>query len=229
MSQNIADSLTEGLTIRVVTVEYAIVLHLYDVSNVSAGELCTVSGASTASFYSKLKQMLAAGLLCSSSSATDRRVKLYSLSQRARKILDEEYQFLPDWMDRKLAGNNLIRGELIKFINRASQRLDIKFFSTEYEILIDIYDHFTLSCKDIISLNQSSPTSVYNALKCISDAGLITVNVDEQDSRKRLYQLNEPVRRFLNDQHVELSRWISSHISESSETDDFARRLVTSK
>lgn len=225
VSQDIAVCLIERLKLRIVTVEYGIVLHLYDRSHVSAGELCAISGASTASFYAKLKCLVATGLLCSEPSGLDRRIRLYSLSNRTREILDEEYSFLPGWMDRRMSGHHCMRGELITFIGKCSKRLSIKFFSTEYKVLIDIYDHVTLSSKEIVSLNPSSPTSVYSALKSIADADLITVKVDEQDHRMRLYQLKDRVRDFLNDQHISLSRWILSHQVKSRLSDDTADQL----
>ncbi|WP_221795333.1 MarR family winged helix-turn-helix transcriptional regulator [Aquisediminimonas sediminicola] len=211
MSQDIGSVLAERLKIRVVTVEYAIVLYLYDQSNVSAGDLCAISEASVTTFYAKLKRMVEAGVVQFKVSATDHRVRLYSLTERAKNILDEEYAFLPDWIDKKVRGNNFKMGELIEFINRTGDRLGVDFFRIDYAIIIQLYDLINLSSADIIALSKASQASSYDALMKLIDIGVVTVEVDANDKRKKIHRLNDQVRDFLNNQHIELSHWISSH------------------
>lgn len=211
MSQDIGSVLAERLKIRVVTVEYAIVLYLYDQSNVSAGDLCAISEASVTTFYAKLKRMVEAGVVQFVVSATDHRVRLYSLTERAKNILDEEYAFLPDWIDKKVRGNNFKMGELIEFINRTGDRLGVDFFRIDYAIIIQLYDLINLSSADIIALSKASQASSYDALMKLIDIGAVTVEVDANDKRKKIHRLNDQVRDFLNNQHIELSHWISLH------------------
>lgn len=215
MSQDIGFALAERLKVRVVTVEYAIVLHLYDRSHVSAGELCALSEASVTNFYAKLKRMVDAGVVQSEVSAKDHRIRLYSLSERAKNILDEEYAFLPDWVERRVYGTNFKMGELIEFINRTGERLGVNFFRMDYEIIIQLYDLINLSSADIISLSKASQSSSHYTLMKLIDIGIVTVEVDEGDKRKKIHRLNDQVREFLNKQHVELSQWISAHQAKS--------------
>ena len=74
---------------RLITFEFGIILDLYPDKIKTSSELCSLSDSSYSTFYILIKNMLADGILVAGFSDSDKRVKLYRLSDQAVKSLSQ--------------------------------------------------------------------------------------------------------------------------------------------
>lgn len=85
------------------TCEYQTILHLYDRSECSAGDLRSLCDVSDTKFYTSLKALDRSGLICSAQEESDHRRRNYTLTPWVRVYLDDAHRQLHDWMRRALS------------------------------------------------------------------------------------------------------------------------------
>lgn len=193
--------------VRVHSYKYNILMTLYAVGCASPRELIGYSRASSASFYEKIKTLEADRKIWSQPDAKDRRVKLYQLTDHTRHVMDEEFAFLPQWFSAKLHDLPMEERGFKKFSIRLEKRLGIHQFSSEYQILINLYDSGELSAGDLLATSNVSATKFYLSLRKLHAQGLLLTGRDDRDKRKVRYRLTDQLRANIDETHRRVSAW----------------------
>jgi DNA-binding MarR family transcriptional regulator len=185
--------------------EYGIVLDLYERGSASSGELRSRSVAGKTAFYAAIKNLVAADLIVAEAGAADARLRQYRLADTARKILDEEFRFLLDW--RQPDHSEGPGDGLSAFIRNTKERLKIRFFSCEYQIVLLIYEFEPCTTGDLLARCDVSHSTFFSALRKLSKRGLIVAEAGKGDSRVKQYRLPDGVRQAQNQLRHDLQRW----------------------
>lgn len=193
--------------ISVFSYEYAVILELYESGSATSGELKSLSTAASTSFYSAIKNLLAAGLIVAAVNHVDGRLRQYRLVDRARQVLDEEFAFLLNWTPPDRPSADQGDDNLTTFIRNTKERLKIRFFSCEYQIILLIYEYQPCSTGDLLRMCDVSNSTFYSALRKLSMRGLIEVEIDNGDQRVRNYCLPEWVRLAQDQLRDGLQQW----------------------
>ena len=203
----LAKSIRNKLKIRVLTVEYETILDLYEHGSATAGELLIGSQAAATTFYMALKSLETGGLISAERDTQDLRRKRYSLNQWARQALNDEYRFLPRWIDAKLDQQSSNDDGLQGFVRRSWDRLKVRFFSCEFQIILTIFEFGTCSAGELCRLCDNSNTTFYTALKRLAANRLIQAEQVASDHRLKRYHLPEPVRIEIEALLRDLRNW----------------------
>lgn len=193
--------------VRVHSDKYNILMTLYIIGSAPPRELIAHSRASPASFYEKIKALEADRKIWSQTDTKDRRVKLYQLTDNARHIMDEEFAFLPKWFSAKLYDLTLEERGFGTFSRRLESRLGNRQFSSEYQILINLYDRCELSTGDLLATSSVSATKFYLSLRKLHAQGLLLTGLDDRDKRKVRYRLTDKARSNMDEIHRRVLVW----------------------
>lgn len=91
-----------NLKILFFTCEYQTILHLYDRTTCSAGELRSLCDVSDTKFFTSLKALDRKGLVQASQEDSDHRRRNYTLTPWVHEYLDGAHRHLRDWILREL-------------------------------------------------------------------------------------------------------------------------------
>lgn len=91
-----------NLKILFFTCEYQTILHLYDRTSCSAGELRSLCDVSDTKFFTSLKALERKGLVVATQGGSDHRRRNYSLTPWVQDYLDDAHRHLRDWILREL-------------------------------------------------------------------------------------------------------------------------------
>ena len=204
----LARQIAQKFDIRVLAFDYGILLDLYELGFATAGELRALSRATDTTFFTILKRLEAAGSIESEPDRHDGRRKLYRLSDRTRTSLDEEYSTLPGWIDRKLDGGSTGDDGLSEFFRRTREKLRVRFFSPEFQILLILFEYRTCTTGELKARCDASSTSFYVALKTLVGRELVVPEQTQDDQRIKRYRLTETTINDLVALHLSLRDWV---------------------
>jgi len=199
--------IAEILNINVFSFEYAIVLDLYERGSARSGELKSRSMAGATVFYHTINNLANSEIIISESDAVDRRKRVYRLSNWARKILDEEFSFLLDWYRPDPLNVHKSGDSLTTFIRNTKERLKIRFFSCEYQIVLLVDEFEPCTTGDLLRMCDVSNTTFFSALRKLAGRGLIQAEADDGDHRVKKYRLPLWVRQAQDQLRHELKQW----------------------
>lgn len=205
---DLARQIAKKLGVRALAFDYEILLDLYELRFATAGELRALSRAADTTFFTTLKRLEAAGAIISEPDSNDGRRKLYRLSDRIRTSLDEEYSTLPGWIDRKLDGGSAGDDGLSEFFRRTREKLKVRFFSPEFQILLILFEFRTCTAGELKARCDASSTSFYVALKTLVGLGLLIPEQTHDDQRIKRYRLTEATINELVALHLSLRDWV---------------------
>jgi DNA-binding MarR family transcriptional regulator len=93
------------------------------------------------------------------------------------------------------------------FSRRLESRLGIRQFSSEYQILINLYDRCELSTGDLLATSSVSATKFYLSLRKLHAQGLLLTGLDDRDKRKVRYRLTDKARSNMDEIHRRVLVW----------------------
>lgn len=204
----LARKIAQKFGIRVLSFDYEILLDLYELRFATAGELRVLSRAADTTFFTILKSLEAAGSIQSKPDSNDGRRKLYRLSDRIRTNLDDEYSTLPGWIDRKLDGGSSGDDGLAEFFRRTREKLKVRFFSPEFQILLLLFEHGHCTAGELKAGCDASSTSFYTALKILTRLELVVPEQTRSDQRIKRYRMTEATIDALVALHLNLRDWV---------------------
>ena len=86
----------QSLNIRYYSIEFCIVIHLYEMVEARAVDIFNSGKYSSTSFYYTLKRLADMGILSCNADASDNRSKIYALSDHVRSVLDRAHRQIVD-------------------------------------------------------------------------------------------------------------------------------------
>jgi len=84
------------------------------------------------------------------------------------------------------------------------KNLNINYYSSEFEIIIFLYECVSSRAGDIFERSHAASTSFYAALKRISEMGILCVESGQGDRRLKTYSLSIAARSILDRAHTEI-------------------------
>jgi DNA-binding MarR family transcriptional regulator len=189
--------------IRVLTPPYQILVQLYENGECCSGDLLAISRLTSATFQKYLADLLERQLINWKRDPNDGRRHHYQLTPNARTILDEELTFPARWRVR----SNNPENSLFDHLDRMWKRLGIRTFSSEFIVLLSLYDKGRMTTGQLLSFNHASPGVFYVTLRRLSDLKHIREVPTTSDGRQKLHELSERSKRLMEQIHFELSEW----------------------
>lgn len=199
--------------IRVLALEYAILLHLFERRQETTQELLNVCGYSRTRFLAALRSLEERGLVERMTHARDARVKIYSLSAYCREELSDMYAATPGWINGQLAGNS-VKGVMPRFTRELKRRLGTNHTSCAYEILLFLYDTPDQAVYELFSHSNYSSSTFYAALSQLKQQGFVTTRPDADDTRSLRCDLEPSIAEFMDEQHALLLKWLQANLVE---------------
>jgi len=87
------------------------------------------------------------------------------------------------------------------------EKLGIRIFSHEYQILVALHDHDRLTVGQMAAEMRVSPSTFQSKLKNLVLSGLVVWEADRADCRRRRYRLSDYARDVLDEELRFLSIW----------------------
>lgn len=199
------------LQIRVLTPEYAILLHLFERSPEASEQLREVCGYSRTRFHATLRSLEGRGLIERTVHQSDLRIRLYSLSANCREELRDMYAATPGWISGQLTGDSA-KGVMPRFARELMRRMAVKHTSCAYEILLFLYDTPGQAVYQLLSHSNYSSSAFYAALAALKQRGLVTTCSDVNDARSVRCNLAPSIADFMEEQHVLLLDWLQANL-----------------
>lgn len=208
-----------AIGIKALSSEYRIIVELHELRSLFPEDLQICVDVSPATFFRIQKRLHFLNLITSEIDDFDRRRRRYSLTDRARSILDRELRFLASWPKEKTSKC------LENFISKLRTLLKIPIFSVEYSILIGLYDHDTINTIALKDWTKIPHGSFYSALRILISKDLVVRSTVDADLRQVQLALSDQTRTAIDDAHIILSEWanglpIPTQIDESSPQHD---------
>jgi DNA-binding MarR family transcriptional regulator len=91
------ETVEQKFKLRCISTEYEILLLLYELNEISSGDLLAIQHASSSTFYKCIDDLKLKGLIQVKRDADDRRHSQYSLTPFARGVLDEKWDKIQAW------------------------------------------------------------------------------------------------------------------------------------
>ena len=89
----------------------------------------------------------------------------------------------------------------------AENRLKLRCLSTEYEILLLLYELGYSKPTVLLTMQKSSSSTFYNCVGKLHHNGLINIDVDGNDRRQSLYSLTAFARGVLDENWDKIQAW----------------------
>jgi DNA-binding MarR family transcriptional regulator len=208
--RDITGIVEERLQIRALTHEYEIISCFYDQETFTPKELMKQSNASNTAFYNALTGLETKGLIRSEVNASDRRSKIYRLSDFTKNVLRDQ------WIDheanvrdskQKIKDKKLI---LYSYFETTNNVLHIRHLTCEYQILLLLSNVYGLTNIEITDLVDVSVTKFNTSLKYLTNRGLIYFEKDRLDRRKKHYYLTDRSKQAIDEWRRHMARWVEA-------------------
>lgn len=200
----------ERLGVKLLTPEYEITSMLFDVERITPLTMRQQFSGSNANFSNILRSLEAKGVVRSEANPSDRRSKLYRLSDRALSILARQWAHYTKRVDEELAPS----GNPIKMIRNYSldvtQQLKIRQFTCEYQTLMYLNLNPGLTSIACCDLVEVSNTKFNNCMKSLVDSGFTFHVPNPADRREKLYHLSDEKRKVMDALSGRVLAWFDS-------------------
>lgn len=203
-NKEIAAKIATNLRIPVFSAEYKILLELYDGAVISRAELLDRVGLTLSTFQRKIAFLIYRGLVYAIDDNSDGRRRTYGISENATRILDSELKFLQTWPADKECDNP---PNLSKFIENLEKSLLLRAFSSEYRMILGLYDMGEMSSNDLHCWTSIPHGTYYAKLQHLIAEGVIIKETDEGDMRRSLLRLSRRTTQELDNAHNSMKRW----------------------
>ncbi|MCB2087567.1 MAG: hypothetical protein KDD98_01920 [Sphingomonadaceae bacterium] len=198
------------LGLRALACEYQILRQLYEHGPQSPKSLAGNNGSSPATFQKYLRNLCERQMIAWTSDPADQRRRLYSLSPGARQVFDEQLReaYDPknyeDESEPQTSGSHLM-------VRRLEGRLKTRIFTTEFQIVMWLYDESPRTTGQLLEMSDVSPGAFYKCLGRLHDLGLIHVTADNGDRRRKCYCLSEKAHKVLVKTIAQWGDWTRRH------------------
>lgn len=91
--------------------------------------------------------------------------------------------------------------------NNVEAQFKLRCLSTEYEILMLLYELGTITPTELLRMQKSSSSTFYNCVGKLHQNGLINIDVDGNDRRQSLYSLTAFARGVLDEKWDKIQAW----------------------
>lgn len=205
---NILEELSERLNVRVLTPEHEIALFLIDRASATADELLRNSSLSSTGFYNTLDRLKHWGIIVFDQSPTDKRSKLYRLSEQARhQILCGFRRYLAS---RIAAASLFLRGpDPPDAAENANGEEKFTQLSCEYQILLHLRVNAAMRNSELAQAVDASDTKFNLSLAHLVKLGLIEFDQDPADKRRKNYRISDDARSIMDDTYKRLLEWLA--------------------
>lgn len=201
-----AHELSRIIGFEVFSDEYEILALLHEAGDIAYSDVSCQLRFPPATLGRKLELLCGKGLVVSRREHSDRRRRRFSLTGRARMIMDEELAFFSDWPSHQSDAAAAIAA-LVKSLQ---QRLGVRLFRQEYELVLGLYRNDGLRTLSLLPLARVSQGSFFNKLRVLKAARIIHSVRDDMDNRRVQISLSGWVARAIDDAHADLNRWASN-------------------
>lgn len=177
--------------VKLLTPEYEVLAILFDADRMAPLDMLKLFSGSTASFFKILKSLEANNVITAETNPSDRRSKLYRLSDRTLAILyDQRDQFGNTRRDEMIVSGDPSEA-IQRYTKTFTQGLKIKQFTCEYQILLYLSASPGLTNIKFYDLVDVSKAKFNMSLVSLEKSGHIYFERDPSDRRKKLYYLSE--------------------------------------
>lgn len=197
------------LGIKVFSPDYQILVHLYERGSATSGELRALSDISPASFQTHLRDLGLRDMVRWDADHADSRRRRYYLSDSTRVILDDEFTFSLHW--KPSTAREDAAQDLREIVQRLRSRLGLRFFTCEYQIILWIYNEGPLRVSELLERSEASPRSFYNALRHLTELGMLLPEGDAVDQRRKRYAIAPWVQQAMDGIYAGLDEWIEEY------------------
>jgi len=195
----LARAMTNKLGVKILSPEFEILLSLYDHGGFTAGELQLKSSASASAFYARLKLLIGSGTVRLDKGTADRRISFYTLAPATRRILDEALHVIDGWVEAKTEATGAQAIAFNRHLAQVSNQLDLCLFSTEFTIVMNVYDGEPIATSDLFYRSRAVNSRFYAALTLLAAQRTIRSFIDPDDRRRRIYCLPRGVRMQIDE------------------------------
>ena len=201
----IVKSVESELRVRVYSHKYRIISYLFQFPDSLAGDIGRDCPSSSSTFFKSLKELHDCGIVRSSPVETESRARRYDLSEECRSFLEKRHQYISRFFKRRLNLdiNQSISG-LVRNTKIIEQELNISYYSSEFEIVIFLYERISARAGEVFEHSHAASTSFYATLKRIFEMGILCVESDQGDKRFKTYSLAKAARAPLDRAHGEI-------------------------
>jgi len=196
--------------IKRLTPEYEVTAILFDADRITPLDMLKHFSGSNASFFKTLKALEAKEVIKAEENPSDRRSKLYRLSDRTLEILAWQ------WEQYNRAGREDLYalddpGEALRqYTKTITQRLRVKQFTCEYQILLYLFASPGLTNIKFHNLVDVSKAKFNMSLVSLEKSGHIYFERDPSDRRKKLYYLSEREKNLGTEMGRKIFEWLNS-------------------
>lgn len=202
-NRQIAMSLGDVIGMEVFSLEYAILIFLHEVGRASQKEVLFGIGCSPATLQRKLGFLDTRGLVGSTVDMSDKRRRVFILTDAARRTLDEELAYFANWGQ---GGESGVDG-LSALVARLERRLGIGIFGYKYKIALVVYYSNGIPNLSLFRESGLSKGNFYSVLKSMVEDGILLTKRDMIDKRIVRYYIDNRVRKKIDNAHRGLSNW----------------------
>jgi DNA-binding MarR family transcriptional regulator len=103
-----SQKIRETMKVTPFSVEYQVILYLYDADELTAGTLRAMVNVSSSTFFKCLKQLIANNLIIAARDPQDKRIMRYRLATDLRPFIHERNRQVSDWVRMSLASGELL-------------------------------------------------------------------------------------------------------------------------
>lgn len=212
----ILGKLAGTLRVPILTPEYEIVLTLLDYPGLTAEQLTERSSLSRAGFFNTLDRLKSRGVIVASSSQIDRRSKIYRLSQDTYGLIISrftEYHLVYDLFEKGIRRDF----HFIKEKITSNHQAQIYNFSCEFQIIFYVYLVPRLSNSHLRKLVDASDTKFAVSLQNLLSKGIVNFTTDEEDGRRKLYDIGTDIRKIMTNVHEDIFDWLDNTVGKREE------------
>lgn len=195
------------LGIPTMTYEYEIVACFFDKETLTPNELATLSSCSSSTFFNILKRLEARRVVRCTINPTDRRSRVYSLSDNTTGQLSRERMSFgsttfEEW--RRTNGNMYL---LKAYSSNIRKTIGIRHLTCEYQILLNLYYRSGITNMEFTDIVDASLTKFNQSLRTLSEKGLIYFEKDPSDKRIKRYFISDKAKDAIEEAYRRLYRW----------------------
>ena len=192
------------------TPEYEVTAMLFDIDRMTPLEMQQKFSGSAAGFFKVLKPLEAKGVIIATPNPLDKRSKFYRLSDRVMGIMAAQWSRYDEGGREKLYAADDFGEALHKYTETVTQKLRVKQFTSEYQILLYLGASPGLTnvkCNHLVDVSEAK----FNlSLALLKKAGLIVFASNPADKRAKLYYLSEPVEELFDEMDKSIFDWLAS-------------------
>jgi len=198
----------QKLGIYTLTTDYEIAYSLMDHVAISPDGLHKLTRLSSTAFYNRLKRLHEDGVIISEVHPTDRRSRLYRLSDDMRRLIMDQHKGYMDLVRSRTSYAERLGQDLDSYRAYIQKGTAVNHLTADFQILLYLYLKSGISNLDISHVVDVSITKFHTSLTKLVSMGLIEFDKDPSDGRSKLYRLSKLSLGVLDDLHRQVFQWL---------------------